>query len=158
MSRSRKPAEVQTKKLSIIEFQTRKDEEEAVALPNREITDDPPTWMKDSIAATEWKRVVPQLKKIDIVGNLDFSNIVGYCYAYATYRRATDRIGTHLILKDPDTGKVYENPNIDVQIKAAQEMRRFADMCGMTINSRLKAAATKTKTTEDQIEKKFGAI
>lgn len=153
---SRKPVEMGH--LSVVDFERRKDEERLATLPDNEITDEPPEWMDDSIAEAEWRRVVPQLKKIDIVGNLDFSNIVGYCYAYATYRRATSKIGSHLIIKNPETDKMTDNPFISIQTTAAQEMRRFADMCGMTINSRLKAASTKTKTTEDKIEKQFGAI
>ena len=51
-----------------------------------------------------------------------------------------------------------ENPLIVVQKKYAEEMRKFASLCGMTIDSRLKAATMKVDKIEDEIEDEFGDI
>jgi hypothetical protein len=37
-------------------------------------------------------------------------------------------------------------------------LRKFAAFCGLTIDSRLKAATTKTEEKEKGIQKKFGNI
>ena len=123
----------------------------------------PPSWLNSTIAKNEWKRVVPQLLEIDVAGNLDLEAVAGYCNAFANYRKATEQLAKEEFVIEavnPKTGISYmkENPLINVQIKWGTEMRRFADICGMTINSRLKAAATKQKQEQDTIETQFGAI
>ena len=45
-----------------------------------------------------------------------------------------------------------------VQKKYAEEMRRFASMCGLTIDSRLKAASARMDRIEDEIADEFGDI
>lgn len=111
----------------------------------------------DMKAAKEWRRVVPELKRSGIVGQLDIANIIGYCNAYSIYCAATNELKGQELVIEGVTGR-RENPLINVQLKAAQDMRRFADLCGLTINSRLKWAATQRKKQEEQIESEFGAI
>ena len=53
---------------------------------------------------------------------------------------------------------VVKNPMVDIQKGYAEEMRRFAALCGLTIDSRLKIASAKTSKVEDEIESKFGII
>ena len=40
----------------------------------------------------------------------------------------------------------------------AEEMRKFASLCGLTIDARLKAAAVKSDKTREAITNKFGNI
>ena len=47
---------------------------------------------------------------------------------------------------------------VDIQKNYAEEMRRFAALCGLTIDARLKAAAIKTDKTQEEITRKFGNI
>lgn len=108
-------------------------------------------------ARREWKRVVPDLKKMDIVGRLDITNLVGYCNAYSKYVEATQALREQP-LTVPSPSGMKENPLVGVQIKYADLFRKFADQCGLTINSRLKWAATKMKKQEEEIESEFGAI
>ncbi len=57
------------------------------------------------------------------------------------------------------TGEIIvRNPLIDIQANYADEMRKFAALCGLTIDSRLKAATTKINKTQEEIHKKFGGI
>ena len=53
---------------------------------------------------------------------------------------------------------MVKNPLIDIQTNYAAEMRKFAGLCGMTIDSRLKAAVQKVDEKEEKLEQKFGAI
>ena len=116
-----------------------------------------PQDLLDTKAKKEWKRVVPDLKKMDIVGRLDISNLVAYCNAYSKYCEATRALrGQPLTIESP-TG-LKENPLINVQLKYQEAFRKAADQCGLTIQSRLKWAATKMKKQEEQIESEFGAI
>lgn len=45
-----------------------------------------------------------------------------------------------------------------IQKKYAEEMRKFASLCGLTIDSRLKAATIKIDKVENEIEDEFGDI
>lgn len=152
----RKPLALQKGDLRVTKIQQLKMEEDSIKTDTDEILD-PPSWLYDKTAKAEWKRIIPQLLAINVVGNLDLANVAGYCNAYALYRKATkDLEGKPLVFSE--NGKAKENPFVNVQMKYANEMRRFADMCGLSISSRLKSAATETKRQEETIQQKFGAI
>lgn len=53
---------------------------------------------------------------------------------------------------------IVENPLIKIQKQYADEMRRFASLCGLTIDSRLKLAVQKTTKERKEIEEDFGDI
>ncbi len=162
MGKTRKVVALQKSALTTQKTLERKRAEEMVATETSELLS-PPSWLNSTIAKNEWKRVVPQLLKIDVAGNLDLEAVAGYCNAFANYRKATEQLAKEdLVIEaiSSTTGQPYakENPLVNIQIKYGTEMRRFADICGMTINSRLKAAATKQKQEQDTIEETFGAI
>ena len=162
MSANRKILRLQKSHLSQEQKEELKRAEEDIKTGVTDIIK-PPSWLNSTIAKNEWKRVVPQFLDIDVAGNLDLEAVAGYCNAFANYRKATEQLSKEefvIITEDPKTGATLykENPLVNIQIKWGVEMRRFADICGMTINSRLKAAATKQKQEQDTIEETFGAI
>lgn len=161
MSRSRKPLEQQEGNITKEEKERKRLEEEIVKTGAEDI-EKPPQWLIDDTAKKEYKRIIKDLKKIEIVGNLDLSNLCGYCNAYSMYRKATTQLSKEelIVKKLSASGVEYdaENPIIMVQKKYAEEMRKFASMCGLSIDSRLKAATIKVDKTEDEIEEEFGDI
>lgn len=160
MARPRKPLEMQKSHLTLVQKQNREIEEELAVTENDELRI-PPEWLVDDIAVKEWKRIVEQLEEIEMVGNLDYANLGGYCNAYANYIRATDQLKHEkfIIERRTRTGTIIvRNPLIDVQQQYAAELRRFASLCGMTVDARLRAASAKKEKKEDVLEKKFGNI
>lgn len=160
MGRSRKPQEMQRGNVTVINGQKRKAEEESVVV-GRDQLEKPPTWLIDNVAKKEWRRLTKELAKIDIIGNLDKNNLAGYCNAFANYQKATAELkeAPFCIPKATRNGVVLvKNPMIEIQKLYAEEMRKFASLCGLTIDSRLKAAVTKTSKKEETIKEKFGAI
>ena len=156
MSRNRKVLDLSTGDLTK-KVRAEKATQSAMIVQDPSDLDRLPQDLNDTKAKKEWKRVVPELKKMDIVGRLDITNLVAYCNAYSKYCEATKALrGQPLTVPSPSGEK--ENPLINVQIKYADMFRKFADQCGLTISSRLKWAATKTKQQEEQIESEFGAI
>ena len=156
MSRNRKVLEMSTGDMTK-KLRTEKAAQSSMIVQDPSDLDRLPLDLINTKAKKEWKRVVPELKKMDIVGRLDITNLVAYCNAYSKYCEATKALrGQPLTVPSPSGEK--ENPLINVQIKYAEMFRKFADQCGLTINSRLKWAATKTKQQEEQIESEFGAI
>ena len=160
MGKPKKPIDMQKAHLTLGEKQNRRQEEESVVTGNNQLKT-PPKWLINDTAKKEWRRIVKELNKIDIVGNLDYANLGGYCNAYANYIKATEILKdqTYYIDRETRTGViVVKNPMVDIQTNYAAEMRKFAALCGLTIDSRLKAAVTKTEKTEDMIQQKFGNI
>ncbi len=160
MPRPKKPIDMQKAHLTLVEKQNRKAEEDSVTTGNNQLKT-PPRWLINDVAKKEWRRIVRELNKIQIVGNLDYANLGGYCNAYANYIQVTEILKdqTYSIERETRTGTIIvKNPLVDIQTNYAAEMRRFAALCGLTIDSRLKAAVVKTEKTEDMITEKFGNI
>lgn len=146
--------------ITVITGNKRKNEEQSVTVGKEQLKR-APKWLLDDIAVKEWKRLVKELDKIDIIGNLDVNNLGGYCNAFSRYVQATEELreAEFCTIRETRTGQiVVKNPLIDIQKLYADEMRKFAALCGLTIDSRLKAAVTKTSEKEETMERKFGGI
>lgn len=157
--RPRKPQAQQTGHHKVVDMQRRKMEEGAVKCNSGQL-DKPPRWL-DTVAKKEWKRIIPDIKKIDFLGDLDLNNLAGYCEAYSNYRKATEELAASTLTLEifTESGrKVVENPLIGIQKKYADEMRKFASLCGLTVDSRLKIGSVKVNKQEENIERRFGAI
>lgn len=160
MGRPRKPLEQQTRHNTVSERLRRQQEEESVKGDADQLKK-PPEWLCNTVAREEWQRVVKELEKIVIVGNLDVTNIGAYCNAYAAYRAATEELAKQpqIIEKSTKTGvQLVENPLIRVQKNYSDEMRKFAGLCGLTISSRMQAGASKVNEKEKVIYEMFGNI
>lgn len=149
MGRARKPLAAQKGDLTVAKKVEMQQVEAAVTTGSEQLNR-PPSWLIDKVAKAEWKRVVKELANIGIIGNLDLNNIAGYCNAYSLYRQAISAVA------QPDF--VFDKDSVDVMKKYADEMRRFAALCGLTVDSRLKAGAYLTGKKEEDITEKFGDI
>ena len=160
MARQRKVVDMQSAHLTQKDRQKKKQEECEIVTGNEDL-EKTPAWLLNAEAKKEWKRITAELKKIEIVGNLDYVNLACYCNAYANYVKVTRQLKkeTYCIERETRTGTIIvKNPLIDIQTNYAAEMRKFAGLCGLTIDSRLKAAVKKVDKKEEKLEKKFGAI
>lgn len=160
MARQRKPMDMQKGNITTIEQEKKRLEEEYVRTGKDQLKT-PPIWLIDDIAKKEFKRIVKELKGIDLIGNLDLNNLGAYCNAFSNYIHATEQLNgqDYYIARETRTGVIIvKNPLVDIQTVYATEMRKFASLCGMTIDSRLKAASTKVNKEQQEINKKFGGI
>ena len=160
MARPRKIVDMQSSHLTKDQKQRKKQEEQTVVVGNEDL-EKPPTWLKGTVSKNEWKRIVKELKKIEIVGNLDYVNLACYCNAYANYIDVSEKLKEqdYCIERETRTGTIIvKNPLVTIQKEYANEMRKFAALCGLTIDSRLKAAVTKRNKTEENVTEMFGAI
>lgn len=160
MSKTRKVVDMQSAHLTKAEKQNRR-QEESVVITGQEQLKTPPKWLINDVAKKEWRRIVKELKKIEIVGNLDYANLGGYCNAYANYIEVSEKLKEqdYCIERETRTGTIIvKNPLVTIQKEYANEMRKFAALCGLTIDSRLKAAVTKRNKTDENVTEMFGAI
>ena len=140
-----------------------KEEQESLIIVGREDLQKPPSWLIDTRAKKEFVRIVKNFEKIEVIGNLDVNNIAGYCNAYSMYINATQEFKKSkslMITKQMTNGAYTEIPNPLIKIirQCAEEMRKFASLCGLTIDSRLKLAVQKTTKESQDIEDDFGDI
>lgn len=160
MGRPRKPLEQQTRHNKVVDIQRRQLEEESVTCGSEQL-EKPPSWLTDKKAKDEWKRLVTELKKINIVGNLDVNNLGAYCNAYSAYLKATRELKASTLTVERQTKfgvQIVENPLIGIQKKYSEEMRKYASLCGLTLDSRLRAGTAKVDKQEEDLQKLFGAI
>ena len=158
MARQRKPVGMQKGNLTVLDQEKKRIEEEYVRTGKDQLKT-PPIWLIDDIAKKEFKRIVKELKGINIVGNLDLNNLGAYCNAFSNYICVTEQLKdqTYYVERETRTGTiVVRNPLVDIQTNYAAEMRKFASLCGMTIDSRLKAASVKIDKEQQAIDRKFG--
>ena len=161
MGRNRKPLAMQQGNLTK-EIKEQKQIEEQIITTGDEDLKKAPSWLIDKIAKDEFKRLVLEFEKVNMVGNLDLNNIACYCNAYANYRKATKELSTQpfMVEKVMPNGieTTIENPLIKIQKNYAEEMRKFSALCGLTIDSRLKYATVKITKDESDINEDFGDI
>lgn len=157
MSRPRKPLDQQTGHLTQ-DFQKRRALEESLIVPKKNALKRAPPWLISDVAKKEWKRVVADLSDLDMAGDLDVDNIGGYCNAFALYVQATEELKDKPLVVITETGGTKENPLVKTQRTYAEEMRQFAKLIGLTIDSRLRFASEKTKTIDSAVEEAFGDI
>lgn len=160
MGRRRKPKDMQKSHLTLAEKERREEEERVVTTGNEQLKN-PPEWLFNRVAKAEWRRITKELQKIQVVGNLDRANLAGYCNAYAAYRDVTEKLKdqNYCIERETRNGTMLvKNPLLSVQKEYAEEMRKFAALCGMTVDARLKAAVVKVDEKNMQIEEQFGEI
>lgn len=153
---------MQSKHLTKEEIE-QKEEQESLIIIGREDLQKPPSWLIDIRAKKEFERIVKNFENIEVIGNLDLNNIAGYCNAYSMYINATQEFkkAKDLIITKQMTNGAYTeipNPIIKIQRQCAEEMRKFASLCGLTIDSRLKLAVQKTTKERQDIEDDFGDI
>ena len=129
------------KHLTVVELQTKQAEEQAIQHDRDQVNpDNPPEELRDAVARKEWKRILPVLESIELLGNCDRVNLIGYCNAWSKYVAA---------IREDDDSKI---------LKFGEEVRKFERGCYLTPDSRLKAATVKRKKKEKQMEAKFGVI
>ncbi len=151
MGRTRIPLSEQKGDLTKERQERRKAEQELVKTQKNYIKK-APVWLSKR-AKKEYKRLLDNIKDMDMLGDLDANNLACYCNAFDKYLIAEEDVS--------ERGTIIEgreNPSILLQIKFAKEMREFGKQCGLSIDSRLKFAAVKLKETEDEITDKFGDI
>lgn len=160
MGRARKPLEMQKGHLTVEQQEAMKQAEGLVTV-GREQLGKPPAWLIDKTAKAEFKRIVKEFEKVNVVGNLDLNNIAGYCNAYAFYRKVTKELSAVSMTVEVDNQQIVNPLYRDLsknQRDYADEMRKFASLCGLTIDSRLKVGTVQTSQISEEIAGEFGEI
>lgn len=99
-----------------------------------------PEWL-DEDAKAIWRRVVPQLRQMNVLALIDSSALGRYCRLSSRWQRAEkflEQHGTSYAVKDSD-GKVKylaQFPEVSIAANLAQQLTRLEAEFGMTPSAR----------------------
>lgn len=147
----RKPAALQKGDLTVRVQKQKELEEQSIFIENDQLQI-PPTWLINSEATNEWIRLVKEFDKKSMINNLDYNNLGAYCNAFAKYTEIVEKLGMDIMIG------INVNPLVQMELKYAEEMRKFASLLGLTSESRLKLGSIVAGVTSNEVENRFGEI
>lgn len=166
MARPRKPVDTQTRHNTQEEIQRQKFAESLVQT-GREDLAETSIGLMDATARKEYARVLRSLVDLPVIGNLDRTNLVGYCNYYSLHRKLEAKIKKQEAQMKKETkelGEASDETNayyfelLRQDRLTCESMIRFEKLCGLTVDSRLKVADAAAKQVEDQLQEEFGDI
>lgn len=152
MSRSRKIIDISTGKIGKEKIQARKEQEKKLKADRDDLI--APSWLSTS-AKKEFKRVVEECEKINILDNLDLGVLAIYCNSYDGYIQASEQLKKDGLVtyKDTDAGQVaIVSPLVNVQEKYTKQILQCSTKLGLATTDRLKLIVP---TKEEPKENKF---
>ncbi len=113
---------------------------------------EPPRWL-DSEALAEWKRVVPLLNAMGLLGKVDRAAISGYCVSYSRWvkaERILNRKGLTMKVRTK-AGGWYEmqRPEVTIAQKYLDRVKSFCSEYGMTASSRARLSIAGNDAPDD---------
>lgn len=113
-----------------------------------------PEWL-DQTAKEEWKRIISELKKLELVSNIDVAALAICCDAYSKYVKATNDINkVGLLVSYTNKGgnkNVVQNPLINVATKYSDMYKKYCNEFGLTPNARIKLTVHKEAEKENPL-------
>ena len=121
-----------------------------------------PEWLDDR-AKQEWRRIITELKKLELVTNIDVAALAICCDAYSKYVKATNDINKVGLLisytNKSGTKTVIQNPLINIATKYSEIYKKYCSEFGLTPSSRVKLTINKEFEKEDPLAARgFGDV
>ena len=152
MSRNRKLLSEQTKNLTTEERESLKQtEEHSKSLSAGSLKRSPPKWLLGDNARKEYRNLVKLLSENEFLGEIDSNNLAIYCNALGKYIELEEEYQNAQDFESKD--KILKQMTVQ-----SENVRKYSALLGMTVDSRLKFGAIKTKTVDDDIAEEFGDI
>ena len=149
------------KHLTRAEIEKRTNTETAIKPTTNKVTC--PAWLDDG-AKKEWRRIINELKRLELVTNIDVAALAICCDAYSKYVKATIDINKSALLvthtNKSGSKVIVQNPLIGVATKYSEIYKKFCIEFGLTPNSRIKLAVNiETEKGEDPlVARGFGNV
>lgn len=90
----------------------------------------PPTWLSRE-AAAEWRRVTPELSRLDLLKEADRAALAAYCEMWATFVAATRRVAKEGLTIEAAQGTIA-HPAVAIARNSQRELRAWAAHFGLT--------------------------
>ena len=152
MGRTRKVVAISTGKIGKEKRLNRKIQEQSVKIDREQLETEVPKWLSRE-AAAEYRRVVAEAAKINLLDNLDMSTLAIYANAYAMYVDAATRMSKDGMTIMGPRGAEIPSPYIAIADKAASQIFRCSTKLGLATTDRLKLIVP--TQAEEREENKF---
>ena len=96
----------------------------------KRVAPNPPSWLSAE-AKAEWKRVLPELMRLDLVKAEDRAALAAYCETWATYVDAIRTQHAEGLTIDAKQGTLA-HPAVAIARNAGKELRTWANQFGLT--------------------------
>ena len=96
----------------------------------RRVSPNPPTWLSRE-AKAEWKRVIPELQRLELVKGEDRAALAAYCETWAVFVAATRTVQDEGLTIDAKQGTL-PHPAVGIARNAGKELRAWANQFGLT--------------------------
>ena len=157
MSVRRKTVAMSDRHMTKEERAKKLDAEKRATGPKDELLAVPTELLSGEVAEEEYKRIVNNLQKMDLIGNLDRNSLIVYANAYATYVDANAHIkapGFEPILETKNGEN--QSPWFQIRSNALKEMNSSSRDLGLDPSSRIKLATVKIDKEQEDIMTEFG--
>ena len=112
---------------------------------------DCPKWL-DAGARAEWKRVIPLLSTLGLLGKIDRAAVAGYCQAWARWEKAERILSKHGLTKTLKNGYIMPRPEVAIAHKYLGMVKAFCSEFGMTPSARGRMSIAKMKEKDEMDE------
>lgn len=145
------------KHLTKSEFEERQAAEQKIKPKANRIR--PPTWLIEP-ALGEFKRIVKEMKELDVLTNVDVNVLAVYCDAVADYQECAMIIQTEGISMDYTNNDGHTNrvphPLLSKKKQLSEQIKSMAVELGLTPSARSKLTLPKTPPkVETEFDKRF---
>ena len=123
--------------------------EQAAPVPAGSLTNlKPPTFLP-ALAKKEWRRVVMELARLDLISDLDVMALAAYCNSYATWLDAIKQIKeTGMLVRSPN-GYPMPSPYVKIERDSQEQMMKWLREFGMTPSARTRVEGSGGKEEPD---------
>lgn len=106
------------------------------------------------LAVEMWQRVVPELQRIGILGNVDLGVLEAFCMAYARWRDCQAIVDVEGLLHTGDKGATVRHPAAVLGNQFSAEIRQLGVQLGLSPAARLRM--TLPEAADDETDAVFG--
>ncbi|WP_373234893.1 phage terminase small subunit P27 family [Mycobacterium marinum] len=111
---------------------------------------EPPDYLTSDVALAEWRNVVPQLERLDLLSPAHQAAIACYCMAVADNAAATAIVAAEgRIIVNPKTGHRHPNPAVADARASRAQILRFAREFGLTASAEQRFGAADDSDDND---------
>jgi P27 family predicted phage terminase small subunit len=105
-----------------------------------------PNWL-NAEAKAEWRRIVPELERLNLLTTIDRAALATYCQTWARYVEAEAKIAQYgSVLKSGKSDYVQVSPYATISRQCSQIIKAFAAEFGLTPSSRSRITTYGTPT------------
>lgn len=107
-----------------------------------------PTWL-DREAKREWRRIAPELERLELLTVIDRAALAAYCQSYSRWYEAERIVKREGLTIETDKGNVIQHPAVGIANQAMKQMHNFLSDFGMSPAARARLAIEKEPAQGD---------